>query len=747
MKKILLSVAGLSLSLLLFGQVTQDPVPYTDVKSTEIPSVFKAPGLKGGGDIFWTTTFDWEDPDNPVGWSLPDGWTIVDETDYGAPWMWRNDTLGNRWTNEPAAAEFETPEDGFLAFPADEYYTRDDVVHTGESYHSHITTPPIDCSEYSSVVVNLRHKFRLCCNEEFNLIMQVTNDDGVHWANYDLRHGIGANNVLPERFRIEDINISDVAAGLPAVMIRFLWQGPHNYYWMIDDVKLMEAYENELVLEDYWANFYVAEVEDEGHINYWPLSQYGNPSTDGSGFIGEYSFRSALLNNGVMDQYNVQLQMTVLRNGEQVYQELSDATEIWALDRDTVAINENKFLADDYGDYQFNYEAISENAEEVPANNIESIRFTLNDTLMHRADFSAEASANSGGWVGGSNSGDLIGNAYPLYNEAEVNSISAYIVGGPGSDYDIESTAFIYHLMKYMDEEEDYVTIITSDMAILDSSMLRSWVTLPVEKDGESEFLEPGTYVTAVEMLGEGGNGMSIGWDKDTKHPGYATYLFMFDDDPGWFNHGKLTLIGMNLNEEGGPTEAPVTFNVDMNAHIGSGEFNPDIDFVDVAGTFNEWNGSDPLSDEDGDGIYSITIEGFTVAAKIEYKYRINANWDTSEFPDGGPNRQYTVRYWNNIQNIYNNGETVGVEEVSLVNEIVVFPNPAQGDFTVRIQSNAPADYDIKLIDIQGHAVYQKKVSGVSSYTEKVENDFSRGVYFLTVNDGNNVTVRKLILK
>jgi hypothetical protein len=248
-------------------------------------------------------------------------------------------------------------------------------------------------------------------------------------------------------------------------------------------------------------------------------------------------------------------------------------------------------------------------------------------------------------------------------------------------------------------------------------------------------------------MLGEGGNGLSVGWDKDTKHPQYATYLFIFDDDPGWFNHGKLALIGMNFNESGGPTNASVTFNVDMNAHIASGEFNPDSDFVDVAGTFNDWNGSDPLTDDDGDGIYTITLENFTVADKIEYKYRINANWDTSEFPFGGPNREYTIRYWNILDDEYNDGETTGIDEIEIFEDITVYPNPSNGDFTVSVVTPAPTNIKLDLLDIQGHSVYHNYIQGVSNYTETIQNTYAKGVYFLRIESENQVEVRKVILK
>ena len=67
---------------------------------------------------------------------------------------------------------------------------------------------------------------------------------------------------------------------------------------------------------------------------------------------------------------------------------------------------------------------------------------------------------------------------------------------------------------------------------------------------------------------------------------------------------------------------------------------------MDVAGTFNGWGGSPltPLADADGDTIYEVTVDGFSPSEQIEYKFRLNGEWDGSEeFPGAGNNRFYTV--------------------------------------------------------------------------------------------------------
>ena len=89
-----------------------------------------------------------------------------------------------------------------------------------------------------------------------------------------------------------------------------------------------------------------------------------------------------------------------------------------------------------------------------------------------------------------------------------------------------------------------------------------------------------------------------------------------------------------------------LTFQVRMSYQVELGSFDPDNDFVDLAGTFNGW-GTDPLTpltDADGDTIYEITLDGFTPWEYIEFKFRINGLWDGSEeFPGVGHNRGYTV--------------------------------------------------------------------------------------------------------
>ena len=501
MRKFTLLFLFLAMAGLSYAQVQVEGIP-TPVKEGPVQNAQHITPEKAGGDVFWSTTFDWGTGEDTTSWDLPEGWTIVDNTDFGNPWMWRSpyDTLGGCCTHQGPSPNFITPMDGFITLPADEYNRRDNIG-TSNAMDSYFETPGIDCSDKSSVVVKFSQLFRLCCGSN-TLSMMVTNDDGVHWAEYSCLFGLPNNRVCDLRYRNVEFNITDVAAGMSNVKVRFYQTGNSHYYWMIDDLRLTEAYTNEVVLEDFWAEVNGGFDERVGHINYWPKTQMGMESTSTlGGNIGDYEFSGAVLNNGMADQYNLQLQMTILRNGEQVYQDVSDPLQLWTLDRDTLTVN-SVFLADDYGDYSMTFAAISENEEEVPENNTKDIMFTVTDSLYHRADFTAEASSNTGGWVGGSNAGDMVGVFYDIYETSEINSITARIGGVTDSQF----PEFQYVLLRDMGDEDGLVEWILSEIFPADSTMEHTWVTLDMEKDGETEFLEPGKYIAAVRFWGDDGD-------------------------------------------------------------------------------------------------------------------------------------------------------------------------------------------------------------------------------------------------
>ncbi|MFC2128560.1 T9SS type A sorting domain-containing protein [Bacteroidota bacterium] len=741
MKKFTLLCTLIAFSVFTFGQnvILKEGIPKPVKAESENSLQINSNEIKGDGDIFWHHTFDWGNPDDVKGWTAPDGWLIGDETvdDLGYTWLWRDDTLNvGCCTNQAPMSYSETPEDGFIVLPGDEYNTLNDGSFPVNSWFQ---TPPIDCSGVPSVVITFKQLFRTCCSGSATHILKVSNDDGVHWAEYDLRYATPVNDATVAKGRNVEINISNVAAGNSEVLIRIQWDGSSHYYWMIDDMRLAEAYHNELQLDNRWAWFNDGDPESaynyEGFLPYIPLSQIG-----GANNFGEYSFQASVINSGIDDLTNVHLNVDILKNGVSVFNDLSPMRDVETLVRDTFW-TANNYMADDYGDYLINWTVNSDEDDLVPENNSDTYMFTVNDSVYSRVDDTAEASQSTGGWVGGNNDGDYLGVVYTVTQATEANSMSVYIWGS-----NEVTAACQYILYKWDTEEEAYVEVIASELVELDSTILDvNWLTLPFEKDGETEFIEAGEYIAAIQMWkGDSTNTFRIGYDKTTYCPSSKTLMKWVDGDGWGTNSAKLNMIRMNFNETGGPSVAPVEFNVDMNIQIAMGNFNPANDYVDFVGTINDWAGSSPLTDEDEDGVYTIEIPDLTFRNLIEYKYRINGNDATSE----EDSREYQVRYWNILDDIYNDDAIVGVDDNPVLsNSVKVYPNPTSGQLNVVINNTTQSDLIIKLMNVQGQVVYLNTVKSVLNHIEVIDIDLAKGMYLLNVNNGTSIKVEKIIVR
>lgn len=137
-----------------------------------------------------------------------------------------------------------------------------------------------------------------------------------------------------------------------------------------------------------------------------------------------------------------------------------------------------------------------------------------------------------------------------------------------------------------------------------------------------------------------------------------------------------------------------VHFEVNMTYQIKIDQFDPETEFVDIAGSFNGWGETlTRLSDENQDSIYSVTVDGFTPGEEIAFKFRLNGQWDgREEFPGEGNNRYYTVQPDTNYVYVWYNDEldqtgapnanfTTAQTEV-YTNSVVQFNNLSSGNIT-----------------------------------------------------------------
>lgn len=91
---------------------------------------------------------------------------------------------------------------------------------------------------------------------------------------------------------------------------------------------------------------------------------------------------------------------------------------------------------------------------------------------------------------------------------------------------------------------------------------------------------------------------------------------------------------------------------------------------------------------------------------------------------------------------------TVGVEENLLdENAVSVFPNPANNQFQLTVNSNelATGKTEITIYDVIGNSIHQEKIK---SFTQTIDvSGYADGVYFLKIQIGNSFVTKKLIIQ
>lgn len=217
------------------------------VLPSEAPIHRNDAGLRGGGGIFWTENFSG---------GMPSGWT---NQDLGTPAGQPNVIF--QWSDDPTdvevaavshlhMAQFNCPDaqNGYLWANSD----RGLGSAPAEDHITQLTTSAIDCSGQSTV--QLRYQavigvFEL--NASTNALIQVSTD-GSTWTDFQPFPCLVTGNPLPPCSRFSanptevQLDITSVAANQPTVYLRWKWTGGWEYYYAIDDVRLMPQPEYEL---------------------------------------------------------------------------------------------------------------------------------------------------------------------------------------------------------------------------------------------------------------------------------------------------------------------------------------------------------------------------------------------------------------------------------------------------------------------------------------------------------------------
>jgi hypothetical protein len=264
MKKNYLCAIALSLGNLSFAQQLKNktftvsklqPSIANGVTSSLGRSVntnYKAPR-----DVLWSEDFTG---------GIPAGWTVVDKNEKEYLWKLNSDSINNR-TSSPegytrtSAIKSTSGGNHMLLFSNE--YNRELMANTngsGVNMDSYFQTGAIPLNNLIGVSVSFQQKFRRCCriNPAPEIVLVVSKDAtfATNFHEYDMINGVDANEESADPMNVS-INISAIAANYTGnIYLRFHVKSvTSNYYWMIDDIQVVESETNDLITKIASANF------------------------------------------------------------------------------------------------------------------------------------------------------------------------------------------------------------------------------------------------------------------------------------------------------------------------------------------------------------------------------------------------------------------------------------------------------------------------------------------------------------
>jgi hypothetical protein len=291
--------------------------------------------------------------------------------------------------------------------------------------------------------------------------VEVSNDGGTTWttfeANPESEVPVNTNCTAGE---VEVVNITPAMTGAWSnnVRIRFHYMGQWDWFWGIDDVKIVEAWDNDMKLNNWYA---ATDITTSFGLDYYhiPASQVSFPGL---------TFGAIVTNNGGQSQPDVALNVTATGG----YDESGTATAIAAAATDSLEITV-PYVPSGLGTKTVNITTTMANEDAVDANNEDAFEMFLTQYEFSRDNNIQESSI---GQISSQDAQPLkIGNVMEMFDDIDVTAVklrlSTQAAGAVGSEYFAEIYRF--------NGVDTYEFVAETSLGTV-ANTTATWVTLPL---------------------------------------------------------------------------------------------------------------------------------------------------------------------------------------------------------------------------------------------------------------------------
>lgn len=508
----------------------QAPGKYVDLSNHHLSS-------EGNRDIIWAENFS---NGIPSGWENSEaGGTAFWE--YRGPATNPNSEVGTRGSCLPAGVLGDpimspSASSGFVIFDSNWWDNPDqpcipENFGTGPVPGPHVailTTPSIDLSSHPGVALEFNQYLKIY---EGQTRVEVSVGGG-NWQT------VFVNPSLPNpttQDAVQFVQLSLYAGGQSDVRIRFVFDGLY-YFWMLDDIRIVEAYGNDLSINatDY-GDF---NLSDPAHPTGFEFMEYSKYPDEMAPLL---KFSALVENRGVVTQSDSRLQVQVLdfnsnvihsaQSDEGVVIPVGDALELRAGSFQMPAVEDN---------YRIAFSTTSQFQDDNPTNNLDTAYFHIHDVQYARDHFFANALYLA--------TPDLESQPYEIGNvflvTADNMSVYSISVGvGIGSS---ASTSIYGKLYSFdISESLDATWIATTNTVEITPEMMNS---------GGEQIMTNLTFPAPVAVESGTAYFVSVGCNEGTSlfvcalsGDAYEYTSFVRFNETDWFTVDRIPMVRMNF--------------------------------------------------------------------------------------------------------------------------------------------------------------------------------------------------------
>jgi len=91
------------------------------------------------------------------------------------------------------------------------------------------------------------------------------------------------------------------------------------------------------------------------------------------------------------------------------------------------------------------------------------------------------------------------------------------------------------------------------------------------------------------------------------------------------------------------------------------------------------------------------------------------------------------------------NEDNDNVVEIDNFINASLYPNPSNGYFSIKVKNDIP--YDVSIYAMNGTIIYNQKNVKESTFQINLESSIAKGFYHVSLRQGNNAIIKKLIIQ